>query len=483
MAVNTLQEKTVETAILQFIYPFSVKPQSQKRLKQQLLAEGYDLFSLTKLKLETAYYGSKHKVSHRNMERFFLPYTEQLLFPQPGEKGGIHRYSKSVSEHAALNSPHRSYRFQIHSIDILMCPFDLCFITLRIELTDCPLSYSETLDFADHFRVMEQLAEHGERAVIHVGKVEYHEIKDFMFEGLVGFLVPFLDREQEESAYFETLPFFVDERMFVQSFLALSQNAEINESDLFRAGHLNGFDLQGNPYVAATNNQYVSLYYQEHVYDRWAPDTFFVYGRHTFSCVTAAAKNTALVSQMYGEYYYGLLLYLFQKIVLYKLSYFYSRLDFNRDSEEMESLIRSITVFSSRYFFPQVIAQTQGREIFDRVSRQFGNMELYRDVKETLSNLFQNREKFSAKRNNYLLMILTIYTVITGILGMNLVIGDFEGGVDWNKIAEYSPVQYFALFIAVSGIFIGGVLGGRAIFNWFKDWWKEIRKREKDYSD
>ena len=96
--------------------------------------------------------------------------------------------------------------------------------------------------------------------------------------------------------------------------------------------------------------------------------------------------------------------------------------------------------------------------------------ELYNHVNRTLGNLYKNHEKLTEKRHEYLLTFLTTYTVISGIYGMNLVIEqDWKGNINWSQAASYSFFEYIALFVALSGIALGGVLGIVTVYKWIKE--------------
>ncbi|WJH32373.1 hypothetical protein N6H14_18445 [Paenibacillus sp. CC-CFT747] len=81
-------------------------------------------------------------------------------------------------------------------------------------------------------------------------------------------------------------------------------------------------------------------------------------------------------------------------------------------------------------------------------------------------------EEFSTRRSNYLLMILTVYTVISGIYGMNQVIEDLKGKIDWSKLLEYSVFEYIALVVAFSGIIVSFGLSINVIYKWTRDKWR-----------
>ncbi|MNE89648.1 hypothetical protein D3C80_1870840 [compost metagenome] len=86
----------------------------------------------------------------------------------------------------------------------------------------------------------------------------------------------------------------------------------------------------------------------------------------------------------------------------------------------------------------------------------------------TLNDLFQYQDKFQAKRRDTLLMILTVFTVISGIYGMNQVIEDLKGRIDWSKALDYSPFEYLALFVTFTGIAVSIFLTLRELWNGFR---------------
>ncbi|UUZ83384.1 hypothetical protein LJK88_05665 [Paenibacillus sp. P26] len=119
--------------------------------------------------------------------------------------------------------------------------------------------------------------------------------------------------------------------------------------------------------------------------------------------------------------------------MLLKLSNRYSHVQLDQNQEEIEELIRSITTFSAKYYFLEVVSQSQGKEIFIQLRNNLGSDELFSEVKKTLSDLYKYQENFTTKRSNYLLLILTIYTVISGIYGMNQVIEDLKAPIQWGR--------------------------------------------------
>lgn len=69
-------------------------------------------------------------------------------------------------------------------------------------------------------------------------------------------------------------------------------------------------------------------------------------------------------------------------------------------------------------------------------------------------------------------MILTVFTVVSGIYGMNHIIEDLKGRIEWSKMLEYSPFEYLALLLTFTGILVSILLT-------LKELWNGIRSRRR----
>lgn len=471
-------DRMLHTALLQFIFPFSIKRGMTKELAGTLTGDGFTPFFLNRKDLQDQYYGQDYCVSHENMERSYMPFAAHVLFPREGDDHDtFRRYSRVNDLGCVMELPQGELPFRVLSTDVFICPFQLGYVTIRtqIERERIPLKFA--LEFADRFRSLENVTEADAATAIRCEERAFGQMEDFIFKNLVNGLENFLDQSDLNGAYFETLPFFVDERMMVQAFYGFEEGEEIDGETCYRASQLDGMKRDGSPYTSASSGEYIEQYCRDHRYSRWGPDTFYMTNEQTFCCLTRCDPETAhkLANQMYGEYYYGLLLSLFHKIVLLKLANVHSRLRIERDYEEIEDLIYYINKFSAKFYFLELISQTQGREIFFQLRKVYGNDELFEEVKQTLDDLFQYQETFQAKRRDNLLMILTVFTVISGIYGMNQVIEDLKGSIDWSKMLKYSVFEYIALFLTFSGIVVSAVLTLRELWSGIKT---RLRRRK-----
>lgn len=475
-------EPNLHTALQQFIFPFSIKAGQDKQLIERLQQDGFTRFFLDNRDLEDAYYGEGYCVSHEKMERSYLPFAAHVLFPREKDADSFRRFSRVNNLHGTLEMPVQSVNFRVLSTDVFLCPFELGFLTIRVELVEEHLPFSTALEFADRFRTLEDVSDSDKRTLIHCHHKTFDQVENFVFRNLTPGLEPFLDSAELDGAYFETLPFFVDERMLIQAFYGFELPEEkdgISVELRYRASQVDGLNADGSPYISASDPEYIEQYTREHCYSRWGPDTYYMTNEQTFCCLSRAKPEVAtrLINEMYGEYYYGLLLSIFHKIVLLKLANLHSRLRINHDYGEIENLIFLINKFSAKFYFLELISQSQGREIFFQLRNVYGNDALFDEVKMTLNDLFQYQDKFQAKRRDTLLMILTVFTVVSGIYGMNQVIEDLKAPVDWSKMLEYSPFEYLALFLTFTGIAVSLGLTLRELWNGIRS-----RRRKRFHS-
>ncbi|MBK5485407.1 hypothetical protein JFV29_26715 [Peribacillus sp. TH16] len=460
----------------QFIFPFTLEGNKIETFVKNLLEDNFVFLNLKDMNQQGGFYGD-HKVLHRKLEKYFMPYIEPILFPSSSkQKEGLRRFTKKLDVGCTFESPYLNTPFIINSIDIFICPFHIGMMNLRVTLPE-GLSYNDVLYFGDTFRILEPIADDEEKTKIGCSKNEYKQVKDFIFKELLPPLEEYMDEEQADPSYFGSLPFFIDERMYVISYIALPEYRNISKNDLYRASDLNGYDSDGEPYIGATNPDYIERYYQERVYDRWAKETYYVTSVYHFACVTKATgkMEQQLVSEMYGQHFYAVLLYFYYKIVLLKLAHEHSRIDVEKDQTSTEQLIFMITEFSAKYLFTEVNSTATGKELFKMTDETFRIAPLYKEVKETLSYLYQNQDKLAGKSSNYLLQILTIYTVISGIFGMNLYIEDWKGKLTWKEYMNYTIYEWVAVFVTTTGLVISSLLG----FFFLKKWLQEKRSRKK----
>lgn len=466
----------LEQSYMNFLFPFSYQMKDRQNIAKKLKKDGFNFFTLANKNFENAYYGgSPINVQNEELDQYFLPFIEHKLFPPQISQDGFLRFSKKVEESFTQHIRNESFLFTLNSLDITLGPFGIGFITIRTEMVDPNVKICEVIDFMNHFRIMEQKIDEEKGAVI---KQENHTFKtsnEFIFEYLCPIIKEYIVHDEKRSGYFGSLPFFEDERMMVSAFMITNGEEVITSDQLYRLGQLDGKNNQGRPFMSSTNSEYIEKYLEKHVHNRWAPDSYTVTSEQ--AQVTISRKQVHQLerplSQFMGTHYYNLLLHNFYKIMLLKLSYDYSQVQWEQDEDYVEDLIKSISLFSSHYYFGEVSSRTEGKELTKIYRDIFNITPLFTEVKQTLQELYQAQEKKSNKRLNGLIFMLTVYTVISGIYGMNLVIEDWKGKTDWSKVPGYSFFEWISLIVALSGISLAVIL---LVFVTNKAVWKKVRK-------
>ncbi|MGG3470709.1 hypothetical protein ABES02_24885 [Neobacillus pocheonensis] len=427
-------KKHVSAALFHFILPISYKGETFKNLILFLQENQFTRYILSKSQNESGYYGT-YQVSHDDMETFFLPLTSQYLFPASEDEIGFQRYTKGFSLNRLLIADHLNIPFKIHSIDLIICPYELGFITVRAEINDIPFSHA--LEFANSFRRKN-------------------------FEDLLPDLSAFVDWDSPP-------PFFEPNKMQIQSLIHLTNDESIDEIDLFRSITLCNGDLG--------NNEYIINYVNEHSYNRWAPNTYIGLNDHCFTFLSNNGLDTK-AKNFFGEFYYLQLIHLFNKLVFLKIAYNYSAIHIEKDYNAIEKLIYFINSFTSNFFFIEYPAKIEGQELFKLFKKAYNVDELYTNTKETLFSLFKYEENSVTKKDSMLLLVLTIYTVICGIFSINLFTKDLAGKINWSHFKHYNPFEYFAVFIVFSGIIVVAILGIQSLFQVFQE-----RKNKKQWDE
>lgn len=466
-------------AYMTFLFPFSFKEKERGNLVEHLRKNHFTFFSLDQKDLEKEYYGENIKVQHEELDQYFLPFLEHKLFPSRTDQQGFLRFSKTVNETFILDVHDTNFSFLINSIDIMVCPFGIGLITIRTEMDQEQEQLCEVLDFMNHFRVLEPKLDEEKGAIIRKGDREFNTTNEFVFGYLCPTLKSFIVHDEKRAGYFGSLPFFEDERMISSGFFIATGEHQIKNDHLFRMGQLDGKNPEGKSFMSSTNKEYIERYLNNHLHDRWAPDSYTVTSDHaqiTVSIKTPQQLDRPL-SQFMGTHHYNLLLHYFYKIMLLRMSFEYSQVQWKQDEDYVEELIELISKFSARYYFGEVSARSEGKELTQTYRKVFHLNSLYEEVKQTLNELYRAQENQANKRHNMLLFMLTVFTVVSGIYGMNLVIEDWKGKTDWSKVPGYSFFEWISLITALAGISLSIIL---LATTGAKGLWKKIRRWKRD---
>lgn len=462
----------------QFLSPFLLKEGKIESLVSALLADDFIFFDISDEAQEDKYYGET-RIFHHSLETYFMPNIEPTLFPQSvHDKKSIRRFSKELNQAYNFKSKHLELDFIMESIDVYICPFHIGLINIRISLP-IGLTNNDVATFGDLFSFLVPNSDYRKDIQITCEHEQFEQVKDLIFKKLLQRYNRYIDGNHAEmKSYFGSLPFYKDERMYVISYMQHEKADALSELDVYRTSQLNGYQVDGSAYIGASNPDYIKRFCQKHVYDRWGVNTYYAVTDYHFVCLTneEGPQSKELVRQMYGEHFYTLLLIFYFKLVLLKLSHDYSKTEFEKDHKEVELLTMMINEFSSRYFLPELNSKQTGKEMAGLMQSIFEIEKLHDKVTQTLTTLFQDQEKIESKKFSSLLQILTIYTVISGIYGMNLVIEDLGGNIDWSKFASFSVFEWLTVFVTATGIILSAVMCFFFIKRWFDERKDKSRK-------
>ncbi|WP_144510789.1 hypothetical protein [Bacillus sp. FJAT-22090] len=476
MEREEIRHLDITDAFMNFLFPFSFYERKSEELMGQLKKQHFTFFDLEDLAFQELYYGKGINISHEELDQFFLPFIEDKLFPRSTIEKGFLRFSKEIKESFIFEVNGNRLDFLINSIDIILCPFGIGMIAIRTQMITKQESLTNVLDFMSHFRVQDPKLEEEKGAKIYHHNKTYFTTGELVLDYLCPALIPFIIRNKKLEGYYGSLPFFEDERMLSSAFLIAAEGQSITNDQLFRMGQLDGKDTEGKDFISSSNPAYINRYLEERVHDRWAPNTYTVTSEHTQTTISVKNRERLNkdISKFMSIHYYNLLLHFYYKIMLLKLSFEHSEVGWTKDKQYVEELIELISKFDSRYYFEEVSVRTEGKEFTNFLRKAFHLRPLFEEVKRTVDDLYRAQEKQSGKRHNMLLFMLTVYTVISGIYGMNLAIEDWKGDPDWSKVFKYSFFEWISLITALTGIALSAVLlastGGKGIWNKYRKW-------------
>lgn len=240
-------------------------------------------------------------------------------------------------------------------------------------------------------------------------------------------------------------------RMPVMGYLALDNPLALSRSDFIRlglvtgAGQSNGSAEKGLPYA----EQHLRDFEQRYCYDRFwtnegaAPNTRYLCSGHALVVVGDArseyfsSKAQGVLAQFRHQHFLLFLIAHFQKaaLIMYsdRLVEAMKLLNLG-DPKSMRYFKRAIHLgfesflrFTHRYWFHEVSAQTQTRELFRMCSNHLKLGDLYNEVKARTSEMNDYLDGDSQRRQANTVTRLTVVTIFgmigtitTGFLGMNL---------------------------------------------------------------
>lgn len=458
---DLINQLDIQRSHISFILPIGYNNRKKKDFTQTLKKHGYTYFQIDEDSREKDIYGEEIVVDGKELEQYFLPYIENKIFPTSLKERGFHRYTKPFTEEFNFKLRNTNQPFFIRSTDIILGPFGIAFLTVRVQLESKETELSDVLDFMHHFRAVESKLKEEKGAIITSSESDSHlSVHELLFEHLCPFLKELILHDEKLKGYYGSFPFFEDERMYASAFLFSREGSPITDDQLYRMGTLDGRSPGGKKFISASNPEYIQRYLNRHLHDRWGPDSYTMVTEHAYITATNVLPENMSreLSQYMGTHYYNFLLHYFYKIMLLRISYEYSEIDWKKDDEYVKSLIKLITLFSSWYFFREVSTRSEGQELSKMLRESFNIDNLFKEANNTLHELYKSQENDASDRMNMLLFILTVFTVVSGIYGMNLVIEDWKSPISWKGISTYTFLEWVSLITAVVGIGLSAYL-------------------------
>lgn len=469
---------TVQMGHFMFLYPFSYRTHDFETLTKVLEQQGYQFYKSEKEEIEEDYYNDEVAVSHEKLQQYFYPFVEDKLFNSEQSTITFNRFSKKWDVNALLQTHLEQIPFRLFSTDVHLCPFGIGFLILRTKI-EAPLSFDAAMQFAHRLRELEKRSKPGLAETITIENRSFTTVQDWIHQEITPMLEQFYVDYSYLGENASKMPFFEDERMYVNHYIVLSEDELVTNEILFRAGQLNGYDKNGEPYIASSNPAYIAKYVEKKLYTRWAPSDQLIITMHATAHVTTKQTNEHLAA-FYGTNFYTIILQYFYKMMMLKLSFEHSELTWEKDVDIVEELIEEITKFSSRYFFTEVSVRTEGKELSMLIRDVLRIEEQFRSIKGTLDELYRVQEDQARDRQSDLLFILTIFSTISGLFGMNLIIELFQEKFDWGDLGTFTFPEWLAFILTAAGVIIALSLVGHKLYSKVRTYYdKQKRNRKK----
>lgn len=465
-----------EAGCFMFFYPFSYRQYDIDDFIKKIKDNGYSLYKIDEEQNEEKYYGDVAHVSHKTLKQYFYPFIEDKLLVNTISERHFNRFSKVLALDGIVQTEIEAIPFRLLSADLFLCPFGIGFFIMRTTIKES-VPFSSALQFAHQLRILGKtnLPDSNETILVINGQ-RYETVRDAIEQHLAPMLPDYYVDYSYLGEAASKLPFFEDERMFVSAYVELQKGTAISEHMLYRAAQLNGYDDQGNDYISSTNDDYIKNYVNERSYTRWAPNYYLMISMHTSFHLTNehSEKN---ICTYFGTQYYHIVLHYFYKMMLLKLSFEHSELKWDKDKDIVEELIEEITKFASRYYFSEVSVRSEGKELSQLARDVLRIDDQYVEIKATLDELYRVQEDRVNDRQNELLFLLTIFSMISGIYGMNLVIESLADPFDWSALGEYTLFEWIAFILLIIGISLASVLVINKIYVFIKSF---INKKKRN---
>ncbi|WP_052309319.1 hypothetical protein [Kurthia senegalensis] len=268
--------------------------------------------------------------------------------------------------------------------------------------------------------------------------------------------------------------------MMVSVYTEIPEKMKLEEH--YHFSQIDALDREGNVIKTAENKEYMESVLEKYAIKRLEPKAYYTVTGNLFACIVIDSSDKKVMNTVQSHFmsihYYEIILHCFYRLTLLKLSNEHSDIEVLNDQEHTEELIEQISRFSATYYFEEVSSRSNGIEMSLHLRKAFNLSNQYSEVKKTLEGLYRNQEGISARKQNSLLFLLTIFTVVSGIYGMNLIIDEWKKPLNLSNIREYNFFEWISFLTAVLGI-------GISIFIVFISGYRKlnvfVRKQKRKY--
>lgn len=274
---------------------------------------------------------------------------------------------------------------------------------------------------------------------------------------------------------------------FVQSDMA---SKEWTETELQQVLYIDDSEAD-----SGKENQFIESFFKEHVYTRWAPNTYYTsidYGSVTITNTDNYCYNTSNVKKysfsdvLYQHhtrhYLFLILLQYYYRDQLQELLVQYSNLTEFTKKEEAQKVLDSYYNLNQHFFFDRITNEIQGMEMWNFYQKIMGIKELHASVREDMKELNQRIIESIGDRQNNDIQTLTVIAAVTGMFGMNLIIPRGDDDHIFAFLLETQWIKFIVgimtwAFNGITVIIIGWVLMklGRHFWMWIQ---KKLDSRE-----
>ena len=369
-----------------------------------------------------AYYGGL-KVSNFGLKQYYLDHVGRVLFADISNDYTFDRFSKIYN----LTLKYKNDEVKLLSADVFLCGIGIGFLVLKIDyyswegknnFFENPKQLDNFISFVESFRSLnEEWKDHELGSIIHAQ--EPANVYDFIIRFILPDRFPIVRHSTSSDYSSSGAPYIYNSRMFTQVYVAVT--GRLNKIDKFKIANIDGDILSSN------NEKFVDDFNSKHFYCRWAPE--FVYSVIDYAVVTIVDYDSLdnngirfekehIRAHFYTCYYYMLLLQLFYRSALLKLSYDYSQLK-KDDIDKAKELLHATNEFKQRYYYLNVTNQLQGKELWASYTELLDNSKLFEEVKQEISEINTLLSNKRQEELNNSIRMLTILSVLSSIFGIS----------------------------------------------------------------